>query len=89
MSEGIMAIATVVMAIFAGLSWRVSRQLKKDGAMRDADVRFLFMKLVAGIMASGKTAGEPVLGAQLFVQHEEALLKAIENAKEPLPSQGG
>ena len=89
MSNVIMVIATAVMAIFSALSWYVSWQLKRDGAARDAEVRDLFMKLAAGVMASGKTAGEPPLAARLFVEHEAALREAIEKAKKPLPSHRG
>ena len=88
MSEIIMIAATVVMAIFAGLSYCLSRQIKKDGSIRDAEVRELFIKLTTGIMASGKTAGYPEPAARLFEQHEAALRKSFDKPKELLPPQG-
>jgi hypothetical protein len=66
MSEVLIVVATVVMAIFSGLSWYVSAQIKKDGAARDAEVRELIIKLTAGIMASGAAAGEGKIAAGLF-----------------------
>lgn len=85
MSEVLMVIATVVMAIFSGLSWRVSAQIKKDAVARDAEVRELIVKLTAGIMASGAAAGEGNIAAKLFIEHETALREAIEKSKHPLP----
>jgi hypothetical protein len=80
MAEVIMVIATAVMAIFSALTWYVSWQLKKDGVKRDAEVHNLFMKLTAGVMASGQTAGNPPIAARLFVDQEAALREAIEKA---------
>jgi len=87
MAEAIMVIATVFMALFSGLTWNVSRQIKKDGMSRDAEVHDLYIKLTAGIMASGRAAGDPPIAARLFVEHETALREAIEKAKRPLTSQ--
>lgn len=87
MAESIMVIATVFMAIFSGLTWKVSRQIKKDGMSRDAEVRDLFIKLTAGVMAAGRAAADPPIAARLFVEHEAALREAIEKAKKPLTPQ--
>lgn len=77
MSNILMVIATIVIAIFAGLSWYTTFQIKKDAEKRDNNINELFIKLTAGIMASGKTTGEPKMGARLFLQHEEAIRDAI------------
>jgi len=88
MSEILMVIATVVIAIFAGFSWYTSIQIKKDRATRNAEVHNLFFNLTAAIMASGKTAGDPPTATRLFVEQEASLREAIEKTKKPFPSQG-
>ena len=85
MSEVLMVIATLIMAIFSGLSWYVSVQIKKDGIARDAEVRELIIKLAAGVMASGAAAGDGRNAASLFVEHEATLREAIEKSRYPLP----
>jgi len=84
MSETLMVIATAVIAVFAGLSWYNSVQIKKDAIKKATETRELIIKLTAGIMASGKTVGEPKLAADLLVQHEDKLRDAIAKSKYPL-----
>lgn len=89
MTDVIMVTATVVMAIFSGLSWDVSRQIKRDGAARDSEVNNLLVKLTASILTAGKTAGDPPRATKLFIEQEKSLRESIEEAKKPLPPQGG
>ncbi len=85
MSETLMVIATIFMAIFSGLTVYLSFRIQQDGTKRDKMMSELIIKLTASVLASGNAVGKEDLAAGLLVRHEEKLREVIAKSKYPLP----
>lgn len=82
----VMAAATVLMAVFSGLTWYLSREIKRDAARRADELDETILSMVIVISAAGAAAGEPDAAARLYEQHETALRERLNKPKKPLPA---
>ena len=80
-AAAITALATVVIAVFSWLTWRVSRSIHKASIQRDKEANEMYLNLVSAILASGKGLGEPELSASLFDQQKKELLQFFKKPK--------
>lgn len=62
----IMVIATVVIAIFSGLSWFVAYRIHQSTQKRDEELQDILEKLIAATLASGPGLGEEKTMARGF-----------------------
>ena len=81
MSNVIMVIATVVIAIFSGVSCLVAYRIHQASIQRHKETDQMYHNLVSAIMASGKSFGEPKLAADLFGQQREELSQLFHKNK--------
>lgn len=80
-SAAIIALATVVIAVFSVLMWWLSRRIHQASIQRDREMTDLYLNLVTAILASGRGIGEHELSAELFTQQKEELLKFFQKPK--------
>lgn len=73
-ASAITALATFVIAMFSIFTWLVSRRIHQASIQRHKEMNQMYVNLVSAIMVSGKTIGEPKLGARLFEQQRKELL---------------
>ena len=81
MSNIIMVIATVVIAIFTGLSSFVAYRLHQSTQKRDEEIQDMVEKLIAATLASGPGVGEEKTMARCF----KAQLKELRELKKEGP----
>jgi predicted negative regulator of RcsB-dependent stress response len=74
-SSAIIALATVVIAVFSLLTWKVSHSIHKASIQRDKETTEMYLNLVAAILASGEGFGEPTISADQFDQQKKKLLQ--------------
>jgi hypothetical protein len=77
-AAAITALATVTIAVFSWLTWRVSRSIHKASIQRDKEATEMYLNFVSAILASGRGIGEPKLSASLFDQQKKELLQFFE-----------
>ena len=76
-SAAISAIATVAIAVFSVLTWRVSRQIHRASLQRDKEVSELYLNLVTALVISGRTIGNPESAMNLFEEQRKQFREAF------------
>ena len=69
----IMAIATIVIAIFSGLSFFVAYRIHQSTQKRDEELQDILEKLIAATLASGPGIGEEKTMARCFKEQLKEL----------------
>lgn len=77
-ASAITALATVVIAVFSWLTWRVSRNIHNASIQRDKEASEMYLNLVSALLASGRGIGQPKLAASLFDQQKKELSQFFE-----------
>ena len=74
-SAAITALATFVIALFTILMWWVSHRIHQATMKRDKEMNELYLTIMATILVSGRTVGEPDLAVRLIEEQKEKLRK--------------
>jgi hypothetical protein len=77
MSEIIIVIATVVMAISSSISCFVAYRIHQASLRRDREMTDLYVNIMASIIISGKFAGESQLSIRLLEDQKKELSKKL------------
>jgi len=66
MSDALMVIATICIAIFSGISCLVAYRIHQSTQKRDEEMQDILEKLIAATLASGPGVGDEKLMARCF-----------------------
>ena len=68
MSETLMVIATIVIAIFSGVSCLVAYRIHQATSKRDNEIKNVLQQLISATLVSGPGIGEPETVTRLFTE---------------------
>jgi len=75
MSDVLMVIATIFIAVFSGISCLVAYRIHQSTQKRDSEIKNILEQLVAATLASGPGIGESETMAKCFKEQLNAIRK--------------